>query len=101
MLPLSNPKTDDNNKSDAQIIIVALQHKRNKSERHMPLLIAKGELAAEALYYDYFKNKDGKFETSNTASSKLFAPFRLCQRFNSNGQEFYGLKDSFRNLYFR
>jgi hypothetical protein len=31
------------------------------------LTIAKGELAAEALYYDaYFKNKDGKFETSNT-----------------------------------
>jgi hypothetical protein len=33
------------------------------------LTIAKGELAAS--YYDaYFKNKDGKFETSNTAVQK-------------------------------
>jgi hypothetical protein len=36
------------------------------------LTIAKGELAAEALYYDaYFKKKDGKFETSNTAVQKI------------------------------
>lgn len=70
---LSNPKTDDNVKSDAQIIIArsAMQtgdETKARSGYTKLLTIAKGELAAEALYYDaYFKNKDGKFENSNTA----------------------------------
>jgi hypothetical protein len=72
---LSNPKTDDNVKSDAQIIIARSMQTGDETKARSGytklLTIAKGELAAEALYYDaYFKNKE-KFETSNTAVQKL------------------------------
>ena len=62
---LSNPKTDDKVKSDAQIIIARAAFSSNdllKARQAYSKLssIAKGELAAEALYYDaYFKNKAG------------------------------------------
>jgi hypothetical protein len=95
---LSNPKTDDNVKSDAQIITRSAMQTGDETKARSGytklLTIAKGELAAEALYYDaYFKNKDGKFEASNTAvqkiGKKLFRlPIFWFQRFNSNGQEF-------------
>jgi hypothetical protein len=72
---LSNPKTDDNVKSDAQIIIArSAMQTGDETKRDQDTLncLRQGELAAEALYYDaYFKNKDGKFETSNTAVQKL------------------------------
>jgi hypothetical protein len=52
---LSNPKTDDNVKSDAQIIIArsAMQTgDETKARSGYTKLLTKGELAAEALYYD-------------------------------------------------
>jgi hypothetical protein len=56
------------------------------------LTIAKGELAAEALYYDaYFKIKMGslRLPAVQKLAKKLFRlPIFWFQRFNSNGQEF-------------
>jgi len=62
---LANSKTEDRVKSDAQIIIARSAIKTNdevkaKAAYAKLLTIAKGELAAEAMYYDaYFKNKEG------------------------------------------
>ena len=107
---LANPKTDDGVKSDAQIIIAraALQtgdEPKARTAYAKLLTIAKGELAAEALYYDaYFKNKDGKWEDSNTAIQKLAKNYSGYKYFGSKGlilmaKNFYGLKDSFQATY--
>ncbi|MBD0724637.1 hypothetical protein B6A10_05545 [Flavobacterium sp. L1I52] len=107
---LSNPKTDDNVKSDAQIIIArsAMQtgdESKAKAAYAKVLPIAKGELAAEALYYDaYFKNKEGKFEASNTSVQKLAKSYATYRYYGAKGlvlmaKNFYGLKDSFQATY--
>jgi hypothetical protein len=67
--------------------------------------IAKGELAAEALYYDaYFKNKEGKFEASNTAAQKLAKDYSGYKYFGAKGlvimaKNNYALNDSFQATY--
>jgi len=107
---LSNPKTDDNVKSDGQIIIArsAMQtgdEAKAKAAYAKVLLIAKGELAAEALYYDaYFKNKEAKFEASNTVVQKLAKNYASYRLYGAKGlvlmaKNFYGLKDSFQATY--
>jgi TolA-binding protein len=107
---LANPKTDDNVKSDAQIIIAraAIQtgdEAKARSAYAKLQTIAKGELAAEALYYEaYFKNKDGKFEASNTVVQKLAKNYSSYKYFGAKGlilmaKNFYGLKDSFQATY--
>lgn len=107
---LDNPKTDDSVKSDAQIIIArsAMQtgeEQKAKLAYAKLLSIASGELAAEALYYDaYFKNKEGKFESSNTAVQKLAKNYSSYRYFGAKGlvlmaKNFYALKDSFQATY--
>lgn len=107
---LMNPKADENVKSDAQIIIARAAFQtgdENKARVAYAKLLttAKGELAAEALYYDaYFKNKDGKFEVSNTAVQKLAKNYSSYKYFGAKGlivmaKNFYGLKDSFQATY--
>ena len=107
---LINPKTDDNVKSDAQIIIAraAIQtgdEAKARTAYAKLLAIAKGELAAEALYYDaYFKNKDAKFEASNIAVQKLAKNYSSYKYFGAKGlvlmaKNFYGLKDSYQATY--
>ena len=107
---LSNPKTDDKVKSDAQIIIARAAFSSNdllKARQAYSKLssIAKGELAAEALYYDaYFKNSDRKFEESNTVVQKLTKDYSGYKYFGAKGlvvmaKNFYGLKDSFQATY--
>lgn len=107
---LNNPKTDDNVKSDAQIIVArsAMQtgdESKARAGYAKLLIIANGELAAEALYYDaYFKNKDGKFELSNAAVQKLAKNYSSYRYFGANGlvvmaKNFYSLKDSFQATY--
>ncbi len=107
---LSNPKTDDKVKSDAQIIIARAAFSSNdlpKARLAYSKLssIAKGELAAEALYYDaYFKNSDRKFEESNTVVQKLTKDYSGYKYFGAKGlvvmaKNFYGLKDSFQATY--
>jgi hypothetical protein len=57
------------------------------------------------LYYDaYFKNKDGKFEASNTAVQKLAKNYSGYRYFGAKGlilmsKNFYELKDSFQATY--
>ncbi|MFT5715279.1 MAG: TolA-binding protein, partial [Flavobacterium sp.] len=107
---LNNAKTDDNVKSDAQIIIArsAMQtgdEVKARSGYAKLLSVANGELAAEALYYDaYFKNKEGKFESSNVAVQKLAKNYSSYRYFGAKGLilmagNFYGLKDSFQATY--
>ena len=107
---LANPKMDDKVKSDAQIIVArsAIQTNDEPKARlaYAKLLtIAKGELAAEALYYvAYFKNKDAKFEASNTTVQKLTKDYSGYKYFGAKGlvlmaKNFYGLKDSFQATY--
>ncbi|MEL1241613.1 tetratricopeptide repeat protein [Flavobacterium flavipallidum] len=107
---LANPKTDDNVKSDAQIIIARSAIKNGdeskaKAAYAKVLPIAKGELAAEALYYDaYFKNKENKFEASNTVVQKLAKTYASYRYYGAKGlvvmaKNFYGLKDSFQATY--
>ncbi|MFM9826351.1 tetratricopeptide repeat protein [Flavobacterium sp.] len=107
---LDNPKSDISVKSDAQIIIARSAFKsgdESKARLGYAKLqtIAKGELAAEALYYDaYFKNQDSKFEDSNTAVQKLAKNYSSYKYFGAKGlvlmaKNFYGLKDSFQATY--
>lgn len=107
---LANTKADDRTKSDAQVIVARSAIKSNNEERARAAYtklqaIAKGELAAEALYYDaYFKNKDGKFDASNTAVQKLSKDYSGYKYFAAKGlvvmaKNFYGLKDSFQATY--
>jgi tetratricopeptide (TPR) repeat protein len=107
---IANTKTEDRVKSDAQIIVARSAIKTNNEAKARTayaklLTIAKGELAAEALYYDaYFKNKDGKFEASNTAVQKLSKDYSGYKYFGAKGlvvmaKNFYGLKDSFQATY--
>jgi TolA-binding protein len=103
---IANPKTDDKIKSDAQIIVArsAINAKDEVKARYaysVLLKIAKGELAAEALFYDaYFKNKDGKFADSNKTVQKLAKDYSGYKFFGAKGlivmaKNYYGLKDSF------
>ena len=107
---LNNSKTDDNVKSDAQIIIArAAIQTGDEAKAHSAYAklqtIAQGELAAEALYYEaYFKNKDAKFETSNEIVQKLAKNYSGYKFFGAKGlilmaKNFYGLKDSFQATY--
>ncbi|WP_298151265.1 tetratricopeptide repeat protein [Flavobacterium sp.] len=107
---LANPKTDDKVRSDAQIIVARSAIKSNDEAKARTayaklLTMAKGEVAAEALYYDaYFKNKDGKFEASNAVIQKLTKDYSGYKYFGAKGlvvmaKNFYGLKDAFQANY--
>ncbi len=103
---LANPKTDDKIKSDAQIIVARAAIQVNDEAKARVayaklLAIAKGELAAEALYYDaYFKNKDGKYEDSNKTVQKLAKDYSGYKYFGAKGlivmaKNYYQMKDNF------
>ena len=107
---LNSAKIDDNVKSDAQIIIARSAFQTGDETKARAgyaklLSIAKGELAAEALYYDaYFKNKDGKFEASNVTIQKIAKSYSSYRFYGAKGlvvmaKNFYGLKDSFQATY--
>ena len=107
---LANPKADDKVKSDAQIFVARSAIKTGDMTKARTayaklMTIAKGELAAEALFYDaFFKNVDGKFESSNAAVQKLAKDYSGYKYFGAKGlvimaKNFYGLKDSFQATY--
>ena len=66
---------------------------------------AKGELAAEALYYDaYFKNSAGNFEASNAAVQILAKDFSGYKRWGAKGlvlmaKNFEKLGDAYQATY--
>ncbi len=107
---LANPKMDSNVKSDAQIIVARSAFLVNDEAKarvaYAKLLsLAKGELAAEALYYDaYFKNKDGQYDASNLAVQQYTKAYSGYKYFGSKAlvvmaKNFYALKDSFQATY--
>ncbi|WP_348824139.1 tetratricopeptide repeat protein [Flavobacterium aestuarii] len=107
---LANAKAEENVKSDAQIIVArsAMQtgdEAKAKTAYAKLMTVSKGELSAEALYYDaYFKNKDGKFELSNTAIQKLAKNYSSYRYYGAKGlilmaKNYYGLKDSYQATY--
>jgi len=107
---LENPKADAGVKADAQIIVAraAIQtgnEDKAKTAYAKLATTSKGELAAEALYYDaYFKTKEGKFDASNTAVQKLAKSYSAYKYYGAKGlvlmaKNFYGLKDSYQATY--
>ena len=103
---LANPKTDNKVKSDAQIIVARAAIQVNDEAKARVAYaklqtIAKGEMAAEALYYDaYFKNKEGKYEDSNKTVQKLAKDYSGYKYFGAKGlivmaKNYYQLKDNF------
>ena len=102
---LQNPKADANVKADAQIIVAraAIQtgdEDKAKAAYAKLSTTSKGELAAEALYYDaYFKTKEGKFDASNVSVQKLAKNYSAYKYYGAKSlvlmaKNFYGLKDS-------
>lgn len=107
---LQNVKADANVKSDAQIIVAraAMQTgNEDKAKAAYAKLSAtsKGELAAEALYYEaYFKTKEGKFDASNITVQKLAKNYSAYKYYGAKSlvlmaKNFYGLKDSYQATY--
>lgn len=107
---LQNPKADANVKADAQIIVAraAIQtgdEDKAKAAYAKLSTTSKGELAAEALYYDaYFKTKEGKFDASNVSVQKLAKNYSAYKYYGAKSlvlmaKNFYGLKDSYQATY--
>ena len=103
---MENNKIEDRVKSDAQIIVARSAIKTGDEAKAKIAYqnlqkIAKGELAAEALYYDaYFKNKDGKFADSNKVVEKYAKDYSGYQYFAAKSlivmaNNYYKLNDSF------
>jgi predicted negative regulator of RcsB-dependent stress response len=107
---LQNPKADANVKSDAQIIVAraAMQtgdEDKAKGAYAKLFSTSKGELAAEALYFDaYFKTKENQFEASNVVVQKLAKNYSGYKYYGAKSlvlmaKNFYGLKDSYQATY--
>jgi hypothetical protein len=107
---LQNSKIDNAIKSDAQVIIARSAMKTNDEAKAKAAYaevqkIATGSLAAEALYFDaYFKNKEGKFEASNTTIQKLAKDYSGYKLYGAKGlvlmaKNFYALKDAYQAAY--
>ncbi|MRT18027.1 tetratricopeptide repeat protein [Vitellibacter sp. q18] len=107
---LQNSKIDNAIKSDAQVIIARSAMKTNDEAKAKAAYaevqkIATGSLAAEALYFDaYFKNKEGKFEASNTTIQKLAKDYSGYKLYGAKGlvlmaKNFYALKDAYQATY--
>lgn len=107
---LVNTKADANVKADAQIIVAraAMQtgdEDKAKAAYAKLSTTSKGELAAEALYYDaYFKTKEGKFDASNVSVQKLAKNYSGYKYYGAKSlvlmaKNFYGLKDSYQATY--
>ncbi|NCO62743.1 MAG: tetratricopeptide repeat protein [Flavobacteriales bacterium] len=107
---LSNAKIDNKIEADAHIIIARSAMKtgdeaKAKANYAKVETVATGETAAEALYYNaYFKNKDGKFEASNSTVQKLAKDYSGYKYYSAKGlvlmaKNFYALKDAYQATY--
>ncbi|TYA86788.1 tetratricopeptide repeat protein [Seonamhaeicola marinus] len=107
---LASSKIDNKIKSDALIIIARSAIKtgdevKAKSAYAKVEKVAQGETAAEALYYNaYFKNKEGKFQSSNNAVQKLAKDYSGYKYYSAKGlvvmaKNFYALDDAFQATY--
>lgn len=107
---LQNAKADANVKADAQIIVARAAMQTGNEDKAKAAYAklsttSKGELAAEALYYDaYFKTKEGKFDVSNVSVQKLAKNYSAYKYYGAKSlilmaKNFYGLKDSYQATY--
>ncbi|WP_081209378.1 tetratricopeptide repeat protein [Salegentibacter sediminis] len=107
---LNNPQADIRAKTDAQLIVARSAMKNGNEARAKTAYAevqknAKGELAAEALYYDaYFKHKAGNYEASNAAVQILAKDFSGYKRWGAKGlvlmgKNFYQLDDAYQATY--
>ena len=107
---LANSKVDKNVKSDAHVIIARSAMKTGDEDKAKGAYaqverIASGELAAEALFYNaYFKNKEGKYESSNTVVQKLAKDYSSYKYYAAKGlvvmaNNFYALDDAYQATY--
>ncbi|RZJ53600.1 MAG: tetratricopeptide repeat protein [Flavobacterium sp.] len=107
---LQNQKADANVKADAQIIVARAAMQTGDEEKAKAAYAklsatSKGELAAEALYYDaYFKTKEGKYDASNVSVQKLAKNYSAYKYYGAKSlvlmaKNFYGLKDSYQATY--
>ncbi|MEC4113484.1 tetratricopeptide repeat protein [Myroides pelagicus] len=101
---------DSRIKNDAQVIIARTSlstgnEVKAKQAYAEVLKSARGEVAAEALYYDaYFKNKEGQYESSNEAVQKLAKEYSSYKYYGAKGlvlmaENFYALNDSYQATY--
>jgi TolA-binding protein len=107
---LGSSKIDNKIKSDAHIIIARSAMKTGNEDRAKSAYanverVATGETAAEALYFNaYFKNKEGRFEVSNSSVQKLAKDFSGYKYYSAKGlvlmaKNYYALKDAFQATY--
>jgi TolA-binding protein len=107
---LANSTVESAVKNDAQIIIArsAMEtgnENKAKNAYAEVLKTGKGELAAEALYFDaYFKNKAGNFKASNESVQKLAKDYSGYKLFGAKGlvvmaKNFYALNDAYQATY--
>lgn len=107
---LNAANIDDRIKSDAQIMIARSAIETGNEQLAETAFaevkkIAKGEIGAEAWYYDaYFKNRQGDFENSNVAVQKLAKDFAPYKEWGGKGlvimaKNFYALQDAFQATY--
>lgn len=107
---LSNSNLDNKVKSDAKIIIARSAIKTGDETKAKAAYadvekIATGSVAAEALFYNgFFKNKEGKYEASNTIIQKLAKDYSSYKYYSAKGlvvmaKNFYALGDAFQATY--
>lgn len=107
---LQDSKIDNKVKSDAQIIIARSAIKtgdeaKAKAAYAQVEKIASGAIAAEALYYNaYFKNKEGKYQSSNTTAQKLARDYSSYKYYSAKGlvvmaKNYDALGDAFQATY--
>jgi len=107
---LQNSKIDKKVQNDAQIIIARSAIKTGKEPKAKEAYaklekMATGALAAESLYYNaYFKNREGKFEASNSVIQKLAKDYSSYKYYSAKGlvlmaKNFYALEDAFQATY--
>ncbi len=107
---LNNPSSEEEARNDARVMVARAAIKSGNSTKARAAYkevqkTAKGELAAEALYYDaYFKNKDGNYEASNAAVQILAKDFSGYKEWGAKGlllmaKNFYALDDAYQATY--
>ncbi len=107
---LANSHSEEEARNDARVMVAraAIQSGNESKARSAYKEVqktAKGELAAEALYYDaYFKHKDGNYEASNAAVQILAKDFSGYKLWGAKGlvlmaKNFYALGDAYQATY--
>jgi TolA-binding protein len=107
---LEHSNLDNKVKSDAQLTIARSAIKtgdENKAKEAYAKVerIATGSVAAEALFYNgYFKNKEGRYEASNTTIQKLAKDYSSYKYYSAKGlvvmaKNYDSLGDAFQATY--